>query len=554
MARVEPRTYSLEKLIQEVREGVLRIPRFHRGFVWRRDQVLELLESIRLRYPIGSLLIWRTRERYESFQMLGPIGVPEAQPVASVEFGYVLDGHQRLSTLYGVLSLNDEAANALKGSERVFLVYFDLDQEKFVHARHPGEQHLPVRYLLSDGDQLTQWIDERRDSTTPGSPQRLRWDMFRRRAMQLQITFAQYRIHSLDFTDASMEEAVHIFTRLNSSGSPTRADQVFLALTARQNGFDFASSASNILQQVPLFANFGQELILRALLAALGESLHREDWREIEKKHRSVLPKIISEVESAFVLATRFIAGDFGAASGKVVPYALQLVLLTEFFRRCPDPSARARETLLNWLWGTSFSSIYTSSGNVHFDAALEQARRLATGDDVSLLPDERLTLRPFPRRFHPKAARVRVFHLFLKTRQPRNLRTGDLLNQNELYLNGMADARPATSVGGSHSWRLASRLLIGAGAGSVQDALRATATHPRRDEILRSHVIPLPALQALLSGDPDTFLQLREEALIQEERAFARQYVDIPSPSEEPAVEEEAEIDVEEAPESDLM
>jgi hypothetical protein len=71
MARVEPRTLSFEDLIDQVAQGVLRCPRFQRSFIWRADQVLALFDSIRLRYPVGSLLIWRTRERYKSFDRVG---------------------------------------------------------------------------------------------------------------------------------------------------------------------------------------------------------------------------------------------------------------------------------------------------------------------------------------------------------------------------------------------------------------------------------------------------------------------------------------------------
>ncbi|MGO8791644.1 MAG: DUF262 domain-containing protein [Terriglobia bacterium] len=36
------------------------IPEFQRGFVWKSTQVRDLLESLWLDYPIGSLLVWNS--------------------------------------------------------------------------------------------------------------------------------------------------------------------------------------------------------------------------------------------------------------------------------------------------------------------------------------------------------------------------------------------------------------------------------------------------------------------------------------------------------------
>lgn len=37
------------------------IPEFQRGFVWKPTQVRDLVESLWLNYPIGSLLVWKLK-------------------------------------------------------------------------------------------------------------------------------------------------------------------------------------------------------------------------------------------------------------------------------------------------------------------------------------------------------------------------------------------------------------------------------------------------------------------------------------------------------------
>lgn len=562
MASVEPRTFSFEGLITQVRQGILRVPRFQRGFVWRRDQVLELFDSIRRKYPIGSLLIWRTPERYPSFDRLGPVGVPPNEPKAPAEVGYVLDGHQRLSSIFGVFALDDDAAASLRGTDRLFLVYYDLKVDEFVHARYPEKHHLPVRYLIDHDDDLTSWLDERRDATEPGSKERSTWDGYRRRATQLQTTFAQYRLPYLDVTGATLDEAVNIFSRVNSQGTAVRREEVFAALSWKPTGFDFARAANDLLEQYPLYRSFGTKPILQGVLAALGENIYDTNWEGILDRHRDELPRVMEEVGVWLGNALDFLDQRIGASSGKVVPYSVQIVLLIEFFRLCSNPGAATLDELERWVWATSFASTYSSANEVLINDAVERMQKLARGEDAALLP-ERLVLRPFPRRFHPKSARVRVFHLFLKRRGPRDPSTGELIEPAKLLRNGMGDARKITS-GDSRSFRLAGRILVGSRRRPLRRDLEALSgkfqvvSHSLFDSnevpvdldaILHSHLIPRDALAALLDGDIDTFLDLRERELIQEERAFAEQFVSLPVEE----FEEEAEIDVEEVPESDL-
>lgn len=553
MARVEPRTFAFEDLIQQVHKGVLRCPRFQRSFVWRGDQVLEFFDSIRMRYPVGSLLIWRTPERYASFNHVGPIPVPANEPKAPAEVGYILDGHQRVSVIFGVAALSDARAESLHGAaERVFLVYYDLAEEKFVHPRHPKEHHLPVRYLLAQDDRITGWVDRGRDATKPGTPERSLWDDYRRRATQLQTIFAQYRLPYIDVTDSTLDEAVNIFCRVNRHGTAVKRSEVFAALT--WNGeFDFANEAKSLLEGFPKYTNFGTEPILRSLLAALGESLYESDWQEVLHRHRASLPNMLKVVGDAYGHALQFLDEATGASSGKVVPYSLHLVLLTEFFRLAPDPGDPAKRELKRWLWATAFATSYTSGGNLRFNDAVERARRLAAGEQVELL-DERPRIRPLPRRFHPKSARVRAFHLFLKQLGPRDPATGELLTG--MLDNGMADARVLTPPRSSEALRLAGRFLIGAGRYRyVRDAFEALARRHLQPtllgittaEILRSHCIPESSLPLLLEGNIEAFLDQREAALIDAERDFAKQYVDI---NDVERSEEEPEIDVEENPE----
>ena len=103
-ASARPEIISLDVLLNDVDEGRIQIPRFQRPYVWTPQMMRELFESVLRGYPIGSLLFWNLRElNVLTMAKIGPLDAPVATPKLPVSL--VLDGHQRLATLYGVLRL-----------------------------------------------------------------------------------------------------------------------------------------------------------------------------------------------------------------------------------------------------------------------------------------------------------------------------------------------------------------------------------------------------------------------------------------------------------------
>ena len=89
---------SIRKIIEKTLSGEIRIPSFQRGFVWEPEKVAFFIDSLYKGYPIGSLLFWRTNIRLENERQLGNYSLPE--PTKGYPLDYVLDGQQRLTSIY----------------------------------------------------------------------------------------------------------------------------------------------------------------------------------------------------------------------------------------------------------------------------------------------------------------------------------------------------------------------------------------------------------------------------------------------------------------------
>src|SRR4051795_5339659 len=86
---------QLSTILAFIDNGQIALPEFQRGYVWSRDQVRGLMQSLYRRYPVGGLLVWTTAT--DTAATRGD-GTPAPGLVK-----LLLDGQQRITTLYGII-------------------------------------------------------------------------------------------------------------------------------------------------------------------------------------------------------------------------------------------------------------------------------------------------------------------------------------------------------------------------------------------------------------------------------------------------------------------
>ena len=105
-ASLTPTSQKIDRLIRRIDEGDIKIPAFQRGYVWNKSQVIDLLQSIVSEFPIGSVLLWNTSERLKSSRDIAGYMLPDR--VENYPVNYILDGQQRMASIYGVFSQHTE--------------------------------------------------------------------------------------------------------------------------------------------------------------------------------------------------------------------------------------------------------------------------------------------------------------------------------------------------------------------------------------------------------------------------------------------------------------
>lgn len=542
---VRPEIMLLEELLAQISLGRLRIPRFQRPFVWRPEQMTALFDSIERGYPIGSILIWETPLELPSLDAVAGIPVPDAD---SQQVSYVLDGHQRLSTLYGCLARRSTSPlGELRGQQEwmwdVYRVLGERDDRanKFRHWKAsgpPAANYLPLRSVLRTMDFLSY-----ARQLTDSAPSDL--DALMDEAEELALRIKSYKMAVVRLVGSDIGHAVDVFSRLNSSGQSMTPDQMVSALTYRADGTESLADRIAAIQENLGDVGYGQIpsiTVFRSVLAIAGEEdVQEARWDVLADRVRDKLSDAVELTEVALRDATDFLREVVGVPLARLVPYNAQIMLLSAFFGVAKEVSDEQTEALRKWFWSTSWSGYFAGANTTQIKNSLAEMRRFASGKGRLDLSGQ--VARPFPDRFDLRSARIRAYLIWeISHFNDRLDDRGDHVDVVGLLARSDTNAYRHVISAGPMVSSPANRIVLPTSVGkSVRKTLTDLPDHLER-ALLDSHGIPVVSVEALRSGDSRQFIAERARYLAELEQEFMLQ-IGVPLPS---TLLGEADIDAE--------
>ena len=526
-----PVIVRLPILIKEIESGGIQIPRFQRPFEWNDEQRLTLLKSIRQGLPIGSLLTWKTStHKLASYERLGPFALHPSNE--DTQRTYLLDGHQRVSTLYGALYSKPLAKaddEMISDDEVRWPIFFDLEAEEFLLARRKQRNFPPTWLRLSalfDGEALWEALTPLRETGQSD---------LARRARALAEIFTDYQIPVVPIISEDLPLVIESFRRINSQGTKMSELSMVRALTWSTE-FDLGLHLKQIIdeQLTPLgWGELEQQELLDALKVFFDLSVYATEANDLSAIVKDA-PRM-ARFTDCLKQAVSFLRKQCGIAGPKLLPYRYQLACL---IAAAAETSQQADATAANkrleqWFWATTYQEYFGGAMDRQIQEAAIQVRALAKGQkEAAINPFKLAPLRRI-RRFHLNSARCRALVLLLLRQQPqqRPKRTlqGDLAER--VALEGAA-AIPKI-VPTSHLVRQPSDddlsespgnrwIALPEHVGAMEEALR---THdPASSPFLRSHLISEAAAVAYQEQRYADFVRQRANDLFKHEQIFAKE------------------------------
>ena len=376
---------KISTILDHIDSGHMALPEFQRGYVWNREQVRGLFQSLYQRHPVGGLLVWATESEEAAHR-------GDASLAAGI-VKLLLDGQQRMTSLYGVV--RGHPPEFFDGNIRNFTgLQFHLEDETFEFYQPVKMKDDPlwvdVTALMKKGnDGLGTLVAQ--FGASPEHVQRV-GDYVGRLSKLLGITEIDLHVEEVTGTDKTLDVVVDIFNRVNSGGTKLSKGDLALAKVCAE----WPDARDTMKAKLQEWEEIGYEFTLDWLLRSVNTVLTGE------AKFSFLHDKNVLDIQDGLKRATSYldtclnmIAGRLGLDHNRVLfgRYALP-VMVRYLERKQGSVGEKERDKLLFWfvqsgMWGRFSGSTETfidrdlavleGSGN-NLDALLKEFRLWSGG------------------------------------------------------------------------------------------------------------------------------------------------------------------------------
>lgn len=250
---------SIGKVLDEIETSWV-IPEFQRDFVWDIDKFTLLFDSIYRGYAIGNILLWKTKEKL-AHRKVGDKDPIKIEDIKLGEHTYILDGQQRLTTLYGVLK-SKPLYRLSRKRPKTYKIYFDVEKDQFIHETQKLKylENKSIKHLIKEKkfdefrfidisqifdkelkfpdnliDEFRNMIKDLRKSNDITEEQF--WDMderlnsHRKRLSNFAKIMESYKIHQIVENNEDLDTVVTIFERINTQNVLLNIYDIMVAKT-----------------------------------------------------------------------------------------------------------------------------------------------------------------------------------------------------------------------------------------------------------------------------------------------------------------------------------
>lgn len=369
---------SIRKIIDKISSGEIRIPSFQRGFVWESDAIAFFMDSLYKGYPIGAVLLWRTREQLENEKNLGRFNLPE--PTRDYPIDYVLDGQQRLTSIFSVFQTELIPEEEPSWRDIYYLIGSDSSPQEMQFAALDNgdvdlDKHFPISTLFDSVAyrRATEHLD----------------DETKKEIDKLQETFKEVTVPIQMLETENKSIVAIVFERINRAGIPLDSFQLLTAWSWSTD-FDLQEKLDELSGELAEYGFDGiaedQDLLMKCFT---GYILNNTSPSAILELRGDQVRDHFEEIENGLKSAIDFLQKQLNLYSLFYVPYPAMLVSLVKFFGSKRQNGElytdKQRLTLIRWFWRSCFSRRYSSGVNNAHQSDLLGMDRLKADENYDL-------------------------------------------------------------------------------------------------------------------------------------------------------------------------
>ena len=396
---------SIASLMSDIEREVIALPDLQRPFVWEDTKVRDLLDSLFLGFPVGTLVLWHTSNDKDA-RALG------AERPGLRATTLVIDGQQRLTSLFAVMRGVEVVGK--EGEMRRIAIAFRPRDGRFEVADaaiRNDPEFLPNVTELWNGTRPKPQI--RRDLMNAlrdkGRAIDERYEDAVERNLDRAHAISDYRFPTVDIRktasaqdeEATEEDVAEIFVRINNQGTRLgHADFVLTLLSVFHGELrDRIEERARAMSQGTVVAIDTQQLLRavcgvafgRARMSAVYRSLRGVDPTTGEADTAGRLKRLNQLDDAAKVCMEATPWRDFllrvkhaGFVSQGLIASRNAIVNAYAFYilgKQAEVPKNKLDEIIARWIFGTLLTARYSGSSETIFEQDLARVARLRPDD-----------------------------------------------------------------------------------------------------------------------------------------------------------------------------
>jgi hypothetical protein len=401
----EPGQRSITSLMSEIERGVIALPDLQRPFVWEDTAVRQLLDSLFVGFPVGTLVFWHTSEARDARVLATERPGLQATTL-------VIDGQQRLTALFAVMR-GVEVVGKKRETRKITIAFRPRDG-RFEVADAPirnDPEFLPNVTELWDGKRLA--VEIKRDLINAlrekGRPIDADYENAVDENLGRAHAISEFRFPTVDIretatargVDVTDEDVAEIFVRINNQGTRLgQADFVLTLLSVFHGDLrDRIEERARVMSEGSVIGIDTQQLLRAVCGVAFGRARMSAIYRYIRgvdpttgeadpterKKRLDQLDEAAKQcMESTPWRDYLLRVQHSGFINEALVASKNAIVNGYTFYirgRKAGVPKNKLDELISRWVFGTLLTARYSGSSETVFEQDLARIARLESGD-----------------------------------------------------------------------------------------------------------------------------------------------------------------------------
>jgi hypothetical protein len=377
-------TKTLGELLDYIDSERLKLPEIQREFVWKRQNIKLLFDSLYRGLPIGQMLVWKPKETSPTTRPFHRKSNRRHPTRIDQFYGYLLDGQQRLT-----------AISRIKDGDDDYPLMIDLypdeeDHDVFFWGGNKtyGPWHLRVSDVLWPDFNILAHIEvlSQEEDFEPHHA-----EFVRKKLTRLQ-DILKYVISIIEFESDDHREATELFIRFNSTGKKlNRTDLTLAELATRIQGLT-SNKIGEFINAWRTTFPFTRPFLIQCLAAVHTGRMNlqkpKEVWGDSDPKD---LERSWGQTARGLDKIIEFLTGTVRWDSASWIPSFNALIPLVYIVAHGGTFNLQDKKLARKWLLLTGVHSYFSGSGYIELDQLLKKLQKEPTVDELWRLTSRKL-------------------------------------------------------------------------------------------------------------------------------------------------------------------